>query len=61
MPSLAARVEFAPARSAVSDMAERNGVFRRVEALALAVVAVFTEAVAEAVFTEADTAEGAQL
>jgi hypothetical protein len=32
MPSLAARAAFAPALSAVSVLAERNGVFRRAEA-----------------------------
>jgi hypothetical protein len=42
-------------------MAERNGVFRRVEALALAVEAAFTAAVVEAAFTAADTAEDTQL
>jgi hypothetical protein len=52
MPSLAARAAFAPARSAASAMAERNGIFLRAEALALAV---------EAAFTAADTAERTQL
>jgi hypothetical protein len=49
-------------------MAERNGVFRRAEALALAVEAAFHAAVEaafmaalEAAFTAADTAERPQL
>jgi hypothetical protein len=48
MPSLAVRAAFARTPSAASAMAERNGVFRRAEALALAV---------EAAFTAADTAD----
>jgi hypothetical protein len=52
MPRLAARAAFAPAPSAASAMAERSVVFRRAEALALAV---------EAAFTAADTVESNQL
>ena len=60
MPSLAARAAFARAPSVASAMAERNGVFRRAEALALAAVAAFTAA-AEAPLAAADTAERTQL
>jgi hypothetical protein len=56
MPSLAARAAFAPALSAVSGLAERNGVFRRAGAPASAAEAVFT---GEAVF-EADATERTQ-
>jgi hypothetical protein len=52
MPTLAVRVAFARAPSAASAMGERNGVFRRAEALALAV---------EAAFMAADIAERNQL
>jgi hypothetical protein len=52
MPRLTARAAFARAPSAASAMAERNGVFRRAEALALVVEAAFT-AVVEAAFTAA--------
>jgi hypothetical protein len=41
-------------------MAERNGVFRRAEALALVVEAAFT-AVVEAAFTAADIADALSL
>jgi hypothetical protein len=54
MPRLEARPAFARAPSAASAMVERNGVFRRAEALALAVAAALTAAV-EVALTAADT------
>jgi hypothetical protein len=56
-PSLAVRVVFAPAPSADSAVAERNGIFRRAGAPASAAEAVFT---GEAVFAAGAT-ESTQL
>jgi hypothetical protein len=61
MPSLAVRAAFIPTLSAATAVAERNAAFRRADALALAVEAVFTAAV-EAAFTAAgDATERPQL
>ena len=56
-PSLAARAEFAPAPSAATAVAERNGVFPRAEAPASAGAAL----TAEAVMAVADAIELTQL
>jgi hypothetical protein len=54
---LAVKAAFTRAPSVGSAMAERNEVFRRAEALALAVEVVFTAAVEAALTAAADTAD----